>query len=97
MFSPKNSNKNSKSKEKGRGQKQRDCQNTPPTTEFLVIPWTGDKTQEGKWKEQWEQQVCTGGGKAASSQLIESNSLNPGFTRQTPDLKPVTGPGLNTI
>lgn len=70
MFSPETSNKNSKSKEKGMGQKQRDCQNTPTTTEFLVSPWTGDKTQEEEWKEQWEQQVDTGGRKTAGSQLI---------------------------
>lgn len=39
----------------------------------------------------------TGGRKTASPPLPESNSLSPGSARQTPDLQPVTAPGLNTI
>lgn len=70
MFSPETSNRNSISKEKGMGQKQRDCENTPTTTEFLVSCLAGDKMQEKEWKEQWEQQVGTGERKTASSQLI---------------------------
>lgn len=46
MFSPETSNVNSKSIENRTGQKQRDCQNTPSTTEFLVSPRTGTKRRK---------------------------------------------------